>query len=298
MKMLKVMEKRRSVRDYKEKSLDLKDLELVQEYLLTIPQVVKDTEIKMTLVEGTQVYERLTGVAGYHGLMIKAPHYVLITAKPSPRYLESAGYAGEWFVLNLTRHDIGTCWISTSNQEAMIHARLQLQADEEIVGIIALGYSKAEMRVSTIYGHQLSADGSKAMSYRHVDSEFIEKPVSGRLSIEEFVFSKEWGRQETVEHLESLGYLEAFFYMRLAPSAGNRQPWRFIIDRDQFILAMSKDDGYDDDRLARIEAGIAMLYFEVAMHGEGYPGHWKFDVVEDKYGIPNNYFAAGAYTFM
>lgn len=298
MKMLKVMEKRRSVRDYKEKSLDLKDLELVKEYMLTIPQVVEGTTIKMTLVEGTQVYERLNGVAGYHGVMIKAPHYVLITAKPSARYLESAGYAGEWFVLNLTRHDIATCWISTSNQEAMIHERLQLESDMEIVGIIALGYSKGEMRVSNIYANQLLPDGSKSMSYRHVDSEFVEKPVSGRLGIEEFVYSKQWGHQETVEHLETLGYLEAFFYMRLAPSAGNRQPWRFIIDRDQFILAMSKDDGYDDDRLACIEAGIAMLYFEVAMHGEGYPGHWRFDLVEDKYGVPSNYFIAGAYTFI
>jgi hypothetical protein len=126
----------------------------------------------------------------------------------------------------------------------------------------------------------------------------MDSPVSGRLSIEDIVYMKTWGKNATIEELETLGYASAFFYMRLAPSSVNRQPWRFLIDRDQFVLAVSKEDGYDDDRIALLEAGIAMLYFEVVMHDEGYPGSWYFESVENKYNMPDNFLLAGTYKFM
>jgi nitroreductase len=299
MKMLKIMEKRRSVREYKERALDGKEVLAIDDLIHQMPQVVPNVQIKATLVEGTQVFERLEGFAGYHGVMIKAPHYLLLTAEPSQNYLKAAGYAGEWLVLQITKLDIATCWISTNNQEQKIHERLALPVNEEIIGIIAVGHAKNETRVSNIYGNaESSLSALKQLGYPHIDSEHVKAPVSGRVSIEDIVYLKEWGVKGEIERLEELGYAQAFFYMRLAPSSGNRQPWRFIIDRHQFVLAISRDDGYDDDRMALIEAGIAMLYFEVAMHGEGYPGQWSFESVENDYGIPENYLLAGTYQFI
>ena len=297
MKMLKVVEKRRSVREYKEKVLESKDLELVKEYLGDLPQIVKGVTIKATLLEGSQVYERLTGVAGYNGVMIKAPHYFILTAKPSESHLKAAGYAGEWLVLNVTKHDVATCWVSTNQREAEIHNLLNLPIEEEILGIIALGYARGDSRVSNIFSRQGIDSVDKAMSYQHVDSEFREAPVSGRLSVEEVVYLKQWERNATLEELEVLGFSEVFYYMRLAPSTANKQPWRFIVDKNQFVLVMSKDDGYDDARLACLEAGIAMLYFQVAMNGEGYPGAWYYDLVPNFLGIPDSHFIAGVYRF-
>jgi hypothetical protein len=42
-----------------------------------------------------------------------------------------------------------------------------------------------------------------------------------------------------------------------------------------------------------------MLYFEVAMHDIGLPGHWNTDDLSDadKYQIPENCFIGGYYTF-
>lgn len=297
MKMFKVIEKRRSIREYKEKSLELKDIELVKEYLGDLPQIADGVVVKGRLLEGSQVFERLDGVAGYNGVMINAPHYLVLTAKPHGDYLKAAGYAGEWLVLNVTKHEIATCWISTNCNETKIHQLLDLPVEEEVLGIIALGYAKAEVRISNIFKRQSLDNEFKSMSYQHVDSAYREAPVSGRLSVEEVVFMKEWGRHATVEALDELGFTEAFYYMRLAPSTANKQPWRFIVDRDQFVLVMSKDDGYDDDRLAFIEAGIAMLYFEVAMHDEGFPGAWHAAEVKEQYSIPQSHFVAGVYRF-
>lgn len=297
MKMLKVIEKRRSVREYKEKELDAKDLELVMEYIGDMPQLVDGAAISAKLFEGTQVFERLQGVAGYNGVMIQAPHYIVLTAKPEPNFLSAAGYAGEWLVLNVTKHDIATCWVSTNNNEAKIHKLLDLPVEEEVVGIIAMGYAKGDMRVSNIFKRQGADATAKLMSYQHVDSEFHEVPVSGRLSIEEIAYMKAWGVPATIESLEVLGFTEVFYYMRMAPSSANKQPWRIVVDKDKFLLTMSKDDGYDDDRLALLEAGIAMIYFEVAMHDAGFPGAWTFEIPSNSYGIPETHLVAGTYRF-
>ncbi|MCK8059466.1 MULTISPECIES: nitroreductase family protein [unclassified Fusibacter] len=300
MKMLKVIEKRRSVREYKEKALETKDVDTLNSLLKEIPQVVEGVNVKMTFVkEGQKFYSSMDGHAGYHGVMIQAPHYIVISSNESVHNLKACGYAGEWLVLNLTKEEIATCWVSANNAEDMIGEYIELPSGEQAVGIIAIGYAKHESRIGNIYGNADSGlSALKQLGYPHIDSEYLNNPVSGRMSIEDIVYMKTWGENATVEKLEELGYASVFFYMRLAPSSVNRQPWRFIIDRDQFVLAISREDGFEDDRMALLEAGIAMLYFEVAMHGEGYPGKWHFESVENKYSIPENYLLAGTYTFM
>ncbi|GKT31028.1 nitroreductase family protein, partial [Aduncisulcus paluster] len=66
----------------------------------------------------------------------------------------------------------------------------------------------------------------------------------------------------------------------------------------KIVLVIERDDRVDD-RAEEVEAGIAMIYFEVAMHDIGLPGHWKTDDLSDadKYQIPENHFIGGYYTF-
>lgn len=299
MKYLKLMEKRRSVREYKEKALDHRMQAEILAIAEKLPQVVEGADVKLTFYEdGQALFESLSGIAGYHGVMLTAPHYMILTAKHTTDYLNAAGYAGEWFVLNVTKLDLGTCWISTNKNEEKINAIMNLPQGEEVVGILAIGYPKQEARISNVFGNESSGLAQlKSLGYPHIQSEFVDAPQSSRLSIEDIVYMKTWGNKATIEELEQLRYAQVFFYMRLAPSSINRQPWRFLMDGDQFILAVCKDDGYDDDRMALIEAGIAMLYFEVAMHDAGYPGRWHFEELVNKYNVPEGYLLAGTYQF-
>lgn len=300
MKMLKVIEKRRSVREYKDRVLDAKDRALVKDYINSVPQIADGTTVTLRgVIDANSCYQQLNGHAGYHGVMIKAPHYVIVTASKTENALKAGGYAGEWFVLKLTRHDIATCWISANHSEARIAQYLGLSDNEEVVGIIGYGYAEGDARVSNIYTNPQSGIGeTPAVSYPKMTSSYSDAPVSGRLSVEDIVHIREWGNMATIERLEELGYEDVFYYMRLAPSSINRQPWRFLINRGEFVLCVSRDDGYDDDRLALLEAGIAMLYFEVAMHDSGYPGHWNFSSVENTFKVPEHYLLAGTYRFI
>ena len=69
--------------------------------------------------------------------------------------------------------------------------------------------------------------------------------------------------------------LSALNAARLAPSAVNRQPWRFHVDSKSITISVSslrRDYGV----LKRLDCGIAMLHIELAALNSGIDGSWEF----------------------
>jgi hypothetical protein len=67
---------------------------------------------------------------------------------------------------------------------------------------------------------------------------------------------------------------KAFEAARLAPSAQNRQPWRFRIEEDTVILAT--DRSFSTSSISkRLDCGIAMLHFELGALAGGVSGKWE-----------------------
>jgi hypothetical protein len=56
-------------------------------------------------------------------------------------------------------------------------------------------------------------------------------------------------------------------HARLAPSAANRQPWRFVVDADNLTLAMM--------RPSFIDAGIVMSHVTLAAAAFERTGQWQ-----------------------
>ena len=62
---------------------------------------------------------------------------------------------------------------------------------------------------------------------------------------------------------------------RLAPSAVNRQPWRFILGDSS--ISVSLDKNRDTYKIARrLDCGIAMLHLELGARHAGIVGGWTF----------------------
>ncbi len=60
---------------------------------------------------------------------------------------------------------------------------------------------------------------------------------------------------------------------RLAPSAVNRQPWRFRLDGGGLVVA--KDSAFETPKVAkRLDCGIAMLHAELGALAAGLDGLW------------------------
>ena len=69
--------------------------------------------------------------------------------------------------------------------------------------------------------------------------------------------------------------LSALQAARLAPSAANRQPWRFHVDSKSITISVnSLRREYGVSR--RLDCGIAMLHIDVAARNSGIDGNWEF----------------------
>lgn len=298
MKKLKVVEKRRSVREYKNKALSSHDRNYINEIINTKPDLANEANLELKLIEdGDMVFNHLEGYAGYYGKMIKSPHYVAILSDSNDKSYKIAGYVGEWFILKATMEDIGTCWIEIKDSEKVIEL-LELDMDKEIVALIALGYAKTEIRLSHIYAttRRGSLSTLTDLGYPDINPSFSKEPVSNRKSITDFVYLDNWGNTPELEELEIRGLNEAFFYMRLAPSYTNRQPWYFIVSGNEILLTI-ENDGEIGKTIQCVEAGIAMFYFEVAMHDAGMPGEWMIENYENGLEIPEVYKLVAKYHY-
>ena len=119
-----------------------------------------------------------------------------------------------------------------------------LEGEERILGITPIGYSKD------------NADrvGVSSKQYRRKNLE--------RLVTSGDIDGEKWIRAA----------LEA---ARIAPSAANRQPWRFEIGTDS--ITVSSDSMRKDFRISRrLDCGIAMLHLELGALSEGVLGNWEF----------------------
>jgi len=77
-------------------------------------------------------------------------------------------------------------------------------------------------------------------------------------------------------------YTDALENLRLAPSAGNKQPWRILRDatKNNFHFYLSSDFVYKslmNFSLQNIDMGIAMCHFALTAQESGLKGKWQTD---------------------
>lgn len=272
----------RSVRNFKETAVEADKLAQIDKFVSECKKLVPEISIEAKFFAGEEAYKRLYGVAGYQGVMIEAPNYMVLLSESHPQYIENAGYVGERAILKARDLGVDSCWVSF-NDEKMIKTVLGIESDKDVVALIALGYPGANKKVegTTKTGENYSKTN---VSTGNMGSE--------RISIEEMVYIDKWGNSATAEVLEERALFDAFSYARMAPSALNKQPWRFIVDGGRVVLAIDNAD-YSGSYINRIDAGIVMLYFGVILDVTMFDSKWGFDNLDKDYGIPSNYTVVG-----
>ena len=176
-----------------------------------------------------------------------------------------AGYTGEGAVLEATALGLATCWIGGGVRRRLVEELLGLAPHEHVYSISALGYS---LERSTL-GERATAGLAKARKRKPLET--IAPGVQA------------WPQQVRAG-------VEA---ARAAPSATNRQPWRFAFTPAPQGLAPSSGDltpvgavgmgatvdlrfeGTDTPKISkRLDCGIAMVHFELGVRGAGAAGSW------------------------
>ncbi len=294
--MHRLFEKRRSVREYKTRVVEQSFINDLIQTIKVKPGLIEDINMEFVfLKEGRKIHDVLDGQVGYFGKLIEAPHYFAVMSDHREGAFMNAGYMVEQFNLLATDMELGTCTIEVPEDTAKIKEILGIDNKMDLMVLLAIGYSKKERKVLNIYDTMLKGSLSPLteLGYPEIDPEYSKEPVSSRLAVDEIVFMGEWGAKVDMDDLKQQGIDEVFYYMRLAPSWGNRQPWRFILDGTRIALLMQSGGEGISKKVEKIEAGIAMLYLELAMAEKGIIGHWSFEGESKEYKLPDDYYVVG-----
>ncbi|HHT20293.1 MAG TPA: hypothetical protein GXZ74_02485 [Tissierellia bacterium] len=295
MSQIQALTKRKSVREYHKRGLKAEALSFIEQAIRPPYAVANGDLVDIRFLEnGTDVQTKLAGLAGYAGVMIEAPHYLAVFVEPTPKAYRAAGYYVEKLLFDAMEYNIGTCWIHVGQPEAA-KARLGLETDKSLVALVALGEPLEENAIAKFF-QRIKANKPSVYSpggYGDFDVQYEERR-SDRHATVDLVYLDTWGNSLTHDELEQRNLLEIYTLMKNAPSWGNRQPWKFIIDGHDIVLAIENNER-GDVASDNLDGGIAMFYFDLAMNQRGFSGQWH-PLYENNYRVPGDYTIVGKYT--
>lgn len=248
MSFLQTIESMKTVRDFRDDMVPHTILKRLVNKTQSEKGLLPVSTFSVRLIEdGPGFFNLLNGKAGYFGKMIAAPHYIVLFDDSKPGVHENSGYVMEKLRLTAWDEGLGTCWISL-DEPVDVAPWVAEPVESPPMALVAVGYPESGL-------------------FR---KDVLKK--SARLSLTDLVYLEKWGNPCPVEDLEVRGMSEIFYYGKLAPSWGNRQPWRFILHHEKVYLTIHIDER---EERARTDAGIVMLYIQQAAHDKGFSMNWQ-----------------------
>jgi len=208
----------------------------------------RPSEVARTVVLREAPESMFTGIVGSYGRVSGSPSALVIVGRSgAPGAEECAGYTGEGVVLEATRLGLDTCWIGGTFSASKLAATIGLETGERIFCVSPLGYAQQSLSFAerTVFGHKDTGPKPRKPA---------EEIAPGNAAWPSWVRTG----------------IEA---ARLAPSAMNRQPWRFSYVDGRVTISFDGADIYKKVS-KRLDCGIAMLHFEVGARHAGVSGEW------------------------
>jgi len=197
---------------------------------------------------------------GTYGLIKGAQEFIVGAIEKSDYYKENYGYILEAIILAATDLNLGTCWLGGTFNKTLFSTKINCQKNEIVPAITPIGSTpETRRRKENVMRTIVKADSRFPWSKLFFDNTF-----------------------STALLRETIGKYETLLEMvRLAPSAGNKQPWRVLKEKDcdnfHFYVKFSKDlkmKGYNT--FVNIDIGIAICHFDLTAKEVGMEGRWTF----------------------
>ena len=242
----RTIEKRRSRRRF-----ELKPLE--EEVLSQIASVCADFRPfsnARSVVVAESPDKVFKGAIGTYGKIKGAPAFIaFIGNMESLNVWEQVGYIGEGIILEAEALNLATCWVAGFFRPKVVASLTEIGEGERVLAVTPIGYAAKR--------HSLEESVMTGFGLTH-----RRRPLLGLVS---GLRESEWPQWVKLA-------LEA---ARLAPSAVNRQPWRFKVEPDSITVSINTV-GREYGLSKRLCCGIAMLHIEVTALTCGIRGSWKF----------------------
>lgn len=189
------------------------------------------------------------GIIGSYGRITGAPAFIaFIGDTKHPHFQSEVGYTGEGVILEATALGLGTCWVSGLFKPSVVKKLVELETTEKVLAVTPVGYVLEKKTVS----ERLMSGFARSQN---------------RLPLSQLA--------DSATSLYPKWVVDAFDAARLAPSAVNRQPWRFAASSNSITVSL-KTGLLSMLTSQRLDCGIAMLHIEVAASYFGMKGVWQF----------------------
>ncbi|MBM7624823.1 nitroreductase family protein [Sporohalobacter salinus] len=243
---LEAVETRKSRRCFTDKSIEEEKIARIEECCVEFRPF---SGVRGVLVKdlGDDIFN---GIIGSYGKVKGASSYLALIGDKTISHIEAKiGYLGEGLILEATSIGLSTCWIGGFFKPKVVAEQIDLAEEEKVFAVSPLGYAKESKSFEEkIMGFLTKSRQRKSLSEIANNYDETEWPI--------------WAKK---------GIKAA----RVAPSAINRQPWRFIYEGDSMLLSLDNiDDEYDVSK--ELDCGIAMLHFELGALKSGVNGKWEF----------------------
>ncbi|NLT94926.1 MAG: nitroreductase [Clostridia bacterium] len=238
---------RRSRRQFENKPLKTEEINYLTDFSHQLNESFTGARVEIVNKNPEQVFK---GLVGSYGKIKDAPLYAaFIGDMKDPNVQEKVGYIGECLLLEATARGLATCWVGGFFRPEAVKDQVGIDDSEQVLAVTPLGYAPEQYT----FGEKLMAGFATVHKRKDIDS-----LCSGG-------FNQDWPQWVKTA-------LEAG---RLAPSAVNRQPWRFTVNADSIKVSVDTvKDTYNISK--RLDCGIAMLHIEVGAWKEGVRGKWHY----------------------
>lgn len=260
-----LVRQRTSCRTYINAPIRQETRRLLSDYAASMIKGPFGTRHRFELVAATEKDRSALKRLGTYGFIQGATGFIAGATVPADRNLEDYGYLMERIILYATDLGLGTCWLGGTFTKSSFARKISVRPEELMPAVSSVGYCAKKPRLL---------------------ERAIRRGAKGdrRLPWERLFFD---GNFNTVLSPQAAGkYAEALQMVRLGPSASNRQPWRVLKDGDDWHFYLNRTPGYRQRRLVkltttadlqRVDMGIAMCHFELAIRQLGLDGVWEHD---------------------
>ncbi|MBN2658079.1 MAG: nitroreductase family protein [Spirochaetales bacterium] len=247
MSILDAMDRRTSVRTYKEELPVSSTMERVEKIVAKERKGPFGNRCSFTLIRVNDETREEIGKLASYGMIKNAPLYFGGFSENEERALIDYGYCFEEAVLELTALGLGTCWLGGTFSRGKVARILDLPEGKIIPAISPIGLS-----------------GEK-MSFTERVSRFVAGSKN-RKPHNKILFS--WGAEGQPLPEELINYPapvdEIIEAVRFAPSASNKQPWRIVRQGDLHHLYCEFDKNYlrlfRQFKIQLLDMGIALCH--------------------------------------
>ena len=241
-----LIRQRKSVRTFDGKPLSLEDRSALETYTAS-PTNPFSVPITFRLLDVKEY-----GLSS--PVIVGADTYLAAKVEKIPNFEIACGYSFENVCLYALSRGIGTVMLAASLSRAAFEKAMAVKDGEVMPVASPVGYPAEKKSIR----ESLMRKGLKADDRKPFGQLFFEGAFNHSL-------------------LESNSFAKALEMARWAPSAGNGQPWRAVVDGDSvhFYEAKTMKDSPLGD-IQKVDVGIALAHFDMTLEEEGVKGSYSF----------------------